>query len=163
MLLTGKFLRTLDDKSRFAIPKPLRDELGPENAVMYLAPGADGSLALYTQASFTHLAEQLATRSPTQQDVRDFSRLFYAQAQRVEIDRQGRVRLPAELASLASIKKEVVLLGVGDRLEIWDQQNWDEYLSAKQPKYDTIAENAFATGPAPASEPIASTAAVKPR
>jgi len=153
MLLTGKYLRSLDDKQRFAIPKPLRDELGhPEVTVLYVAPGTDGSLALYTQESFSQMGDQLASTSPNQQDVRDFSRMFYAQAQRVEMDKQGRVRVPADLAGFARLQKEIVLIGVRDHLEIWDNLHWEAYLLEKQRRYDQIAENAFGKLP-PAAAP----------
>jgi MraZ protein len=69
--------------------------------------------------------------------------LFYAQAQRVEVDRQGRVRVPQSLARLAALQNEIVLLGVRDHLEIWDSALWRQYLDSKQPCYDQIAENAF--------------------
>ncbi len=166
MLLTGKYLRSLDDKQRFAIPKPLRDELGhPEVTVMYVAPGTDGSLALYTQESFAQMGDQLASTSPTQQDVRDFSRMFYAQAQRVEMDKQGRVRIPADLAGFANLQKEIVLLGVRDHLEIWDSMHWEGYLREKQRRYDQIAENAFGKlQPAPAPpESLSENPSVRPK
>jgi len=144
MLLTGAFHRSLDDKVRFAIPKPLRDAIGhPSNSVLYLAPGTEGSLALYTEDSFERMAGRLEQGSPTGRDVRAFSRLFYAQVQRVDIDKQGRVRLPADLARLAAVQKEIVLVGVRDHLEIWDRTRWEEYLSETQPHYDELAENAF--------------------
>jgi MraZ protein len=147
MFLTGTFPRSLDEKCRFSIPKRLRDALGhPNNTLMYLAPGTDGSLSLYTQEAFSKLAGQLDQGSPTRQDVRAFSRLFFTQAQSVEIDRLGRVRIPPELMKLASLGKEVCLLGVRDHLEIWDRQRWEEYLAQKQSQYDEIAENAFAEG-----------------
>ena len=145
MLLTGTFLRSLDDKNRLAVPKRLRDSLSqPENSSMYLAPGTDGSLALYEEEAFARLADHLDQESPTGQDVRAFSRLFYAQAQRIEIDRQGRIRIPPDLAKLASLQKDIVLVGVRDHLEIWDKNQWDWYLAQKQTHYDELAENAFA-------------------
>ena len=145
MLLTGTFLRSLDEKLRFSIPKPLRESLGrPNHSVLYLAPGTDGSLALYAEHVFAQLADQLGRGSPTAQDVRAFSRMFYAQAQRVETDRQGRVRIPLQLAELACLRGEIVLLGVRDHLEIWDRRRWEGYLATKQPSYDQIAESAFA-------------------
>lgn len=159
MLLTGSFFRTLDDKFRFAIPKSIRSALGETAAAtFYLAPGTDGSLALYTEESFARLANQLDDVSPNRPDVRSFSRLFYSQAQRVEIDRSGRIRIPVELANLAGLRKEIVLLGVRDHLELWDRVLWDEYLGGKQPQYDEIAEKAFAraaagTAPAEDAEP----------
>jgi MraZ protein len=143
-LLTGTFFRALDDKQRLAIPKPIRESLGfPDQKVLYLAPGTDRSLALYSPEVFSRLADQLGEASPNGPEVRAFSRLFYAQAQRGEIDRSGRLRIPAELALLASLQKEIVLLGVRDHLELWNRTCWESYLATKQPKYDEIAERAF--------------------
>jgi MraZ protein len=147
MLLTGTFPRTLDEKQRLAIPKRLRDALGQEATdvgVLYAAPGTDGSLALYTEESFSRLAQQLGASPPTGQDVRAFSRLFYAQAQRLEVDRQGRVRIPPELVQLAGLEKDVMLVGVRDHLELWNRQRWDAYLAQQQTQYDQLAERAFA-------------------
>ena len=145
MLLTGAFHRSLDEKLRFAIPKPLRDAIGhPGCSILYLAPGTDGSLALYPSSSFERLADRLEQSSPGGRDERAFSRLFYAQVQRVEIDKQGRIRLAPELAQLASLGKEIVLLGVRDHLEIWDRARWEEYLEHTQPHYDELAESALA-------------------
>lgn len=144
MLLTGTYLRTLDEKRRFAIPKRIRDALGcSTEPVVYLAPGTDGSLSLYALDAFNRLADQLDRVSPTAHDVRAFSRMFFAHAQSVELDRQGRVRVSPELAELASLTKEIVLVGVRDHLEIWDRSRWEDYLQGKQSHYDEIAENAF--------------------
>jgi MraZ protein len=98
---------------------------------------------MYTESAFQRLGEQLGQGPPTAQDVRAFSRLFYAQAQRVEPDRQGRIRIPSELASLALGSRDIVLLGVRDHLEVWDRDKWQGYLGEKQPLYDEIAESAF--------------------
>ncbi|QDU97857.1 division/cell wall cluster transcriptional repressor MraZ [Lignipirellula cremea] len=144
MLLTGKYFRSLDDKGRTPLPKPLRDALGhPDRGLLYLAPGSDGSLTAYPEDTFATFADQLAQRSPTQQDVRDFGRLFYAQVQPVEIDRQGRIRIPSDLVQLAQLTKEIVLLGVRDHLEIWNVSRWENYLAEKSLRFDQIAENAF--------------------
>ena len=144
MLLTGTYLRSLDEKRRFAIPKRVREALCCEQEpVVYLAPGTDESISLYSPEAFNRLADQLDRVSPTAQDVRAFSRLFFAYAQSVEVDRQGRVRVSPELAELASLTKEIVLVGVRDHLEVWDRLRWEEYLKKKQSHYDEIAENAF--------------------
>jgi MraZ protein len=144
MLLTGCFSRSIDDKLRVAIPTKVRAMLeGPEKGAVFVAPGTDGSLAVYAEAAFTRLAERLAEASPTRQDVRAFTRLFYAQAQQVELDVQGRVRIPPELAIWAGLQKEVVLLGVQDHLELWAADRWAAYMAEKQPHYDRIAEAAF--------------------
>ena len=70
-------------------------------------------------------------------------RLFYARAQQVEVDRQGRIRVPTELAELTGLGKEAMLLGVQDHLELWAADRWKTYLSEKQQHYDEIAEAAF--------------------
>ena len=144
MVLTGSFARTLDEKLRVAIPKELREaaELAP-GAVMYATQGTDGSLALYPETTFSRLAERLSAGSPTAPESRDFSRLFFAGARRLELDGQGRVRIPGELAAQAGLVKDAVLLGVRDYLELWDQQRWETYQREKAPQYDALAVAAF--------------------
>jgi MraZ protein len=143
MLLTGTFERSVDEKLRIALPKSLRDALPAESAALYVAPGTDGSLALYPEEAFALLADRLRSVSPTAGDVRSFSRLFFARAQRVEVDSQSRVRIPSELASLAGIAKVAVLVGAGSHLELWDKLRWNAYLAQTEPRYDEIAERAF--------------------
>lgn len=163
MLLTGTFKRAIDNKLRIAIPKRFRDSLltqrqkpsdapnesggktkiEEESLELYVAPGTDGSLAIYTEESFSQLAAQLAEASPNGKDVRAFSRLFYSRAESAEVDRQGRIRIPAELAKLAALKEEAVLIGVRDHLEIWDSQRWQEYIFNNEAEYDDLAEKAL--------------------
>lgn len=145
-MLVGSYRRTLDDKMRVAIPKPLRDAIGfPDKNELYLTPGNDGSLAIYTVERLKHLGETLTQKSPVAEELRAFTRLFYAQAQVAEIDSQGRLRIPGELAKLANLKNEIVLLGVRDHIEIWSETAWQQFLEETQPRYDQLAERAFAT------------------
>jgi MraZ protein len=150
MVLTGTYERTLDEKLRLAVPKAFRDALSKEEQLV-LTPGTDGSLSLFTSRTFEAMARQLAERSPAGQDVRAFSRLLYSQSHSLEIDSQGRIRLPAELAKLASLAGDVKLVGVGDRIELWNKRRWEEYLAELQPRYDQLAETALAGRPQPAS------------
>jgi MraZ protein len=149
-MLTGTYERLLDEKLRLGLPKPLRDALKDEGELI-LTPGTDGTLALFPLRAFEALAEKLAMRSPTGQDVRAFSRLLYAQSHRMEIDSQGRIRLPAELARLANLDGQVVLLGVGDRIELWNKSRWNAYLADLQPRYDQLAEDALSERRTPAA------------
>ena len=142
MLLTGTYERALDSKLRLALPKPLREALAGA-AQLVLTPGTDGSLSLFPGRAFADLAEKLAVRSPTGQDVRAFSRLLYAQSHSVEVDSQGRIRLSAELARWAHLEADVILLGVGDRVELWNKAKWEAYLHELQPRYDQLAESAL--------------------
>ena len=155
MLLTGTYQRSLDEKLRLALPKRFRELLSGQGQLI-LTPGTDGSLALFPQQAFADLTAKLAARSPTSQDVRAFSRLLYAQSQSLEIDSQGRIRLPAELARLASLENEIVLLGVGDRIELWNRSRWEVYLTDLAPRYDQLAESALCGAPAmiPAASPV---------
>ena len=157
MLLTGTYERSLDEKQRLALPKRFREFLGAQDAPLFLTPGTDGSLALYAGAAFARMAERLAAQSPTAQDVRAFGRLLYAQSQSVELDGQGRFRVPPELAGHAELGRECVLIGVGDHVELWDKGRWEAYLHQLQPRYDQLAESALA-GVAPSqTSPTGST------
>ena len=143
-MLTGTFTRSIDQKSRVAIPKRLRAALeSSPDGCLYLAPGTDKSLALYTEEEFSRLADRMEAMSPTQPDVRAFARLFYTAAQRVELDRQGRVRLTPELAAWAELSSEAVLLGVRDHVELWSPERWNAYQKEQQVRYDEISERAF--------------------
>jgi MraZ protein len=117
------------------------DALAPLTA--YLTPGTDGSLDLYDPGEFQRRAEKIQTSSPASQDGRAFRRLFYAQAKQVDIDRQGRLRIPAELMELGKLSDEVMLVGVGDHMEIWNPDQWKAYLAEKQSQFDEIAEKAL--------------------
>lgn len=144
MLLTGTFRRAVDEKARFALPKPLRAAMEKDSVrEFFVAPGIDGCLAVYPEPSFRALGEKLAGSSPAGQDVRAFSRMFYARAQAAEVDAQGRMRLPQELQQLAGIAGEVVVVGVRDHLELWQVARWEEYLRERQERFDEIAERAF--------------------
>jgi MraZ protein len=152
MLLTGTFLRSMDEKQRIALPKRVREALeADQSAALFLTPGTDESLALYTEETLKGWAARLAAASPTRQDVRAFNRLFYAQAEQVELDDQGRFRVPAGLVKLAGLAREVALVGVQDHLEIWDRTRWESYLAGKSADYDRIAEQAFGNDAGPSS------------
>lgn len=151
MLLTGCFARSLDEKFRFSLPKAHRDALQQAGSpALFVTPGNDGSLALHTESSLAALGDRLGELSPAGQDVRTFSRLFYSQASRVELDRQGRIRIPVPLAESIGLQREMMLLGVRDHIELWEKSRWEAYLDANQPEYDDIAERAF-SHPVPAA------------
>ena len=149
MLLTGTFRRSVDEKQRVGIPKRLRTALesSGHHAALYVTPWTDGSLGLYTEQAFAELGEQLAVSSPAGRNVRDFGRLFYAKAQCIDMDGQGRIRIPQELCKLAELGQEVMMVGVRDHIEIWNVERWDAYINEKEPRYDEIAEQAFAKRP----------------
>ena len=144
MALTGTWPRSLDDKGRLAVPKRVRDDLGGEDLQsLIIAPWTDKSLAVFTPKEFDALAEKLNGKSAAKLDVRNYMRLFYARAEKLDFDAQGRVRLPERLRSFAELKREVVLLGVNDHLELWDSERWNGYLEKLNEQFDEIAEQAY--------------------
>ena len=144
MVLTGTYSRSLDEKRRLAVPKRLRDEFGNKDVTcLYIAPGTDRSLTLYAPDAFERLAQRLAQSSSNRADVRNYLRLFYARAEKVDLDGQGRIRIPDRLAMLAQLGREVVLLGVHDHAEIWDRAVWELFLEKHSTDFDEMAEQAF--------------------
>jgi MraZ protein len=140
MLLTGTHPRTLDDKKRVALPKRVREQLG-EPATLFVTPGPEQCLWLYTQAGLEQLADKLDRSGDA--EARVFRRLYFAQTESVDVDRAGRVLVPERLVQFAGIRHEVVLLGVRDHLELWDAARWRQYLTDNAPRFDTVADAAF--------------------
>ncbi len=144
MALTGTYERSLDDKRRLAFPKKLLDEFAVENlSSLYIAPGTEKSLAIYSPQGFDRLARKIARKGTNLADTRNYTRLFYARAEKVDLDAQSRVRIPDRLAELAGLGRDVVLLGVNDRAEVWDATRWREFQDAQNPGFDEMATRAF--------------------
>lgn len=144
MSLTGTYLRTIDEKQRLAVPKRLRDEmLGSDLAELYIAPEVDRSLSLFAPNLFAERAQRLVESSSGRSNVRNYLRLYYSQAERVDVDNQGRIRIPERLVEYGGIQQEVVLLGVHDHLEIWDKSAWREFFAEQSPAFDELAREAF--------------------
>ncbi len=142
MLLTGTHVRTLDDKKRLGLPKRAREQLAdPET--LFVTPGPDRCLWLYTQSGLEQLAERLDQAPATDAEARVFRRLYFAQTEAVDVDRTGRILIPDRLVQFAGLEHEVVLIGVRDHLELWDAQRWQQYLTENAPRFDAVAEGAF--------------------
>lgn len=142
MLLTGTHPRTLDDKKRLGLPKRVRELLG-EPATLYVTPGPDGCLWIYTQHGLEELAAKLDQSPATDAEARVFRRLYFAQTEAVDVDKSGRILVPERLAQFAGLTHEVVLIGVRDHLELWDAGRWQQYLQQHAPRFDAVAEGAF--------------------
>jgi MraZ protein len=138
--LTGTYLRTLDDKRRLAVPKRLRDDLGEaELKHLFVAPGTDRSVVIYSPEGFEALARRLGDKANHQ----NYLRIFYAAAERVDLDSQGRIRIPDRLAEYAQLDRDAYLLGVQDHAELWDKRNWEEFSARLNTEFDQLAHNAF--------------------
>ncbi|MBI5655172.1 division/cell wall cluster transcriptional repressor MraZ [Candidatus Uhrbacteria bacterium] len=136
-MFIGEFHHTLDDKGRLAIPVKFRADLA-QGAVV--TRGLDRSLFLYTKEAWDKLASKIAALPFSQADTRAFARLMLAGAMDVEVDKSGRVTVPEYLREYAGLSKDVVVTGLYDRLEVWDETAWKEYSAKTEGSSNEIAE-----------------------
>lgn len=137
MLLTGTHPRTLDDKKRLTLPKRIREQIGAA-LHLFVTPGPEQSLWIYTKDELELLSGKLDQTSGTDREARDSRRAFFAQMETVDLDRVGRILIPDRLLQFAGMQHEVVLLGVRDHLELWDAQRWQAYLNEHPPQFDKL-------------------------
>ena len=136
-MLIGEYKHNLDAKRRLAIPSKFRKELG-EGAI--LTRGLDNCLFIFPSKFWTPFAEMLAGLSMAKQDTRAFARLFLSGATEVEFDSLGRILIPEHLKTYANLKKSIVVAGLFNRLEIWDEDTWNTYRANLEKNSDKIAE-----------------------
>ncbi len=136
-MFIGEYKHNLDSKGRLAVPSKFRALL-KDGAVV--TKGLDNCLFLYPKKQWKILAEKLAKLPISQAKARAFSRLMLAGAMDVDFDNQGRITLPQYLRSFAKFKKKVVVAGLYDRLEIWDEATWRKYKTGAERESGTIAE-----------------------
>lgn len=136
-MLLGIFSHTLDAKRRVPLPARLRATLGQKVVV---TRGLEQCLFVYPLDNWTEFSEKLSKLPLSQQSARSFSRLMFSGASEVELDNLGRVLLPEYLAKHAQLKKEVVVVGAGNRLEIWDKEWWEKYQSRETEDMEVIAD-----------------------
>jgi MraZ protein len=136
-MFIGEYSHNLDEKGRLAIPAKFRNHL-KKGAIV--TRGLDNCLFVYTQDEWAKLAEKLAALPMSQSNSRAFSRLMLAGAMDVEIDKQGRMVLPEYLRTFAELKKNVVIAGLYNRLEIWNQEKWNAYKTHTEAESGAIAE-----------------------
>ncbi|MEK7082386.1 MAG: division/cell wall cluster transcriptional repressor MraZ [Patescibacteria group bacterium] len=136
-MFIGEYQHTLDAKKRLAIPAKVRRLFG-EKAV--ITRGLNNCLFLYPMEQWRVLTEKLGTLSVGQGDTRSFSRLMFSGAMEVELDSLGRVLVPDYLKNYAGLSQRVVIIGVHDRLEVWDEDRWNGYKQDAEKNTDMIAE-----------------------
>jgi MraZ protein len=140
----GQYSHTLDDKDRFILPSKFREKIKHlKKKKLYITRGLDGCLFLFSQSVWEKLEKELKSISFTKQQTRSFNRLYFSGAQEVDIDLQGRVTLPLYLKEFAQIKKDIVIIGVADRIEVWDKGRWDRFYRANKERFEEVAENLF--------------------
>ena len=135
MAFMGEYNHTVDTKGRLIIPTKFREQLGTEFVV---TRGLDGCLFAYPQEAWEKFEESLRTLPLTRKDARTFVRFFVAGATLCELDKQGRILVPATLREFAGLEKDVVVAGVTDRIEIWSKERWTDVNAVSD--MDDIAE-----------------------
>ena len=133
----GEYLHSIDAKGRVIIPSKFREELG-DNFIM--TKGLDNCLFVYPKSEWESFESKLKQLPLTSRDARAFVRLFFAGATECELDKQGRVTIPLNLRDHGKVDKDVVIIGVSTRVEIWGKEEWEQYNKAADLSYDDIAE-----------------------
>jgi len=136
-MLLGEYIHKIDDKKRLTLPKVFIKELGGE---VVITRGLDKSLFLYPKKEWLKVVEKIKELSFAQKDARAFSRFMLAGASEVSVDKSGRVLIPDHLKKFAALKSSVVLAGLSDRVEIWDENEWKKYTKALEENGDMLAE-----------------------
>ena len=137
-MFMGEYNHTIDPKGRLIIPAKFREALGDEFVV---TKGLDGCLFVYANKEWNNFEEKLRTLPLTNKNARQFTRFFLAGAAACEVDKQGRILIPQVLREFAKLEKDVVLVGVASRIEIWSKEVWEESISTYDTDMDEVAEN----------------------
>ena len=137
-MFIGEYEHSVDAKGRVIMPSKLREDIGEKFIV---TKGLDGCLFAYSQNEWTNFEEKLKTLPLTNKNARDFVRFFLSGAVECEIDKQGRFLIPNNLRTYATLEKEINIIGVGTRIEIWNREEWKKYSSTDNISADEIAEN----------------------
>ena len=137
-MLMGEYRHNIDTKGRMIVPSKLREELGEE---FVLTRGLDGCLFGYPMSEWQNLESKLNEMPLAKKDARTFVRFFYSAATECELDKQGRINIPSTLRNYATLTKECVVIGVSNRIEIWDEERWQEFSEVAEENFDEIAEN----------------------
>lgn len=136
-MFKSEYNHTIDVKGRIIIPSKFREVLGDE---FVITKGLDGCLFIYSNEEWNRFEEKLNQLPISNKSARQFTRFFLAGAAVCEVDKQGRINIPQMLRDFAELTKDVVVIGVGSRIEIWSREKWIEYNDNETLDMDAIAE-----------------------
>ena len=139
-MFMGEYHHSIDDKGRLIIPSKFRNDLGDE---FVITRGIENCLFAYPKDNWERIVNKLETLPFTKKDARTFTRFFLSGATAAEFDKQGRINITSPLISYANIIKECVIIGTGDRLEIWALEEWNNFFDSAKNNMSDIAENLF--------------------
>lgn len=139
-MMMGEYYSSLDEKSRLVIPAKLRGYLKDE---FVITRGLDNCLFIYPKETFDAITQKLSDLPFTKKDARSFTRFFLSGASVTTYDKQGRILINTPLVNYANIIKECVIIGVGNRIEIWSKENWEKFFNESVEELSSISENLF--------------------
>ncbi|MFZ2038825.1 MAG: division/cell wall cluster transcriptional repressor MraZ [Minisyncoccia bacterium] len=142
-MLIGEYTHIIDDKKRVSLPVKFRKELGKKIVV---TPGLDGCLFIFTLKQWEKISEKLSGSSMLQADNRSFNRFMFGGAVEIDVDTIGRILLPEFLTGRANLKDKVAIIGVQDRIEVWNETSWSEYKKVVEKQADSLAEKLGSVG-----------------
>jgi len=137
----GEYEHRLDKKGRVIIPSKIR-EVSKDNYVekFFVTRGLDTCLFMFPEEEWRQQEAKFKNLSFTKKETRKFNRLFFAGAVELTADKQGRILLPTYLKQYAGIKREIMIIGVSSRIEIWSKDKWEEFYKATKDSFEDIAE-----------------------
>lgn len=137
-MLLGEYKHSIDAKGRIIVPSKFREKLGE---TFIVTRGLDGCLFGYPAAEWVKLEEKLQELPMAKRDARKFTRFFYSAATECKIDKQGRINLPENLITFAALEKSCYVIGVSNRIEIWNAALWEEFTEEAEDSFEDIAED----------------------
>ena len=134
-MLIGQYEYTIDNKKRLALPAKFRGELGDK---VIITKGIEKCLVVYTEKEFKTVSDKISNLTISQAEARSFTRTMLAGAMEINLDKLGRVLIPDYLKKYAGLKKNVIVCGLSNRLEMWDSEEWQEYTKKAEKGVDQI-------------------------
>ncbi len=136
-MLIGEYIHTIDNKNRVSLPAKFRKEMGKS---LVVTPGLDNCLFIFTKKEWVKISEKLSEFSMLSSDNRSFNRFMFGGATEVDVDNIGRFLLPPFLKARADLSDKVALVGVQNRVEIWNEKAWTNYKKVVEKQADGLAE-----------------------
>ena len=138
----GEHEHTIDKKGRLIIPSKFRDSFKEYDIEkLYITRGLDKCLFMFTENEWKTQEAKFKAMSFTKPEARKFNRLYFSGASQIECDKQGRILIPKYLKDYAAIKRDVVIIGVSNRIEVWSKDSWSEYYSGSKESFEDVAQN----------------------
>lgn len=137
-MFIGEYSHTLDAKGRIIIPSKFRDEL---HSTFYLTRGIDNCLTIYSLEEWNKLLVEIKKLPATKKAVRQYTHMLTSRACECTVDTHGRIAIPTYLSKEVNITKDCVIVGVNDRVEIWDKDTWNNYYDEASANFEEVAEN----------------------